>query len=345
MSFKWFYANKSNNDFIIRDPFYSNFLNLINGKKIELDCRLFIFGGLFLINGIYTGLYIDSIRNIIMLFGVMILMKKYETKRLLNFLLYILFIYIILTLVYIFLKPQYVLEYKIIFGKVFKRRVYTNIHYSGFAINLLLMYFISEVDKKKKIIKYIVILLLLWLGKLSPLLTLILIESLFFLKVDKIILKNKYFLKITVIIFTSLPFIMNYFYETLNDNLLRLFTNRDLLLRRSLEIYQSFSPFEKLIGLGDVEYNVASFTYHPHNQYMHIILMYGFIGFLMFLLMNLKIVDNIQKMNKNKSIFFKLFLSILLIMTSDDYHIFTLFTIIQLLYYKTYCKAIRTIKD
>ncbi|WP_320045958.1 hypothetical protein [uncultured Ilyobacter sp.] len=294
---------------------------------------------IFLINGIYNQLYNSSMRNIVFMLGTMAIIKNISYKKSLNYFFWVILMYIGLVFINININPEHIVEYKYIGNFVIKRRIYLNMHYSGLALNFLLLYFICEIKKKSFFIKFISIFGMLFLGKLSPILTIFLVELINYFGWEKGLLKKGVNLKIMIVFFNILPFFLLAILNYANEEILKLFTKRDLLYKNSYQIFKDYGFIEKMIGKGDIDYAVAPFTYHPHNQFLHILLMFGLLGFIGFLFMNLKIADNLleNKDTKEKKIYFKLLLALLIIMQLDDYLVWSVFSVIQLVYYKLYC--------
>ena len=313
--------------------FSLNLYFLLKRKNIKISKGIFlillitIFSLIFNINTL--GNYII---NIVLIFNIYILTKyrwNYVYKRI--------FLYAnIFNIINMFLYKYSTRIYgvpKVILGQELSKILVSQISvantsliaiYSLFSVNLI----------KNKLLKVFIMFLSISIviigGKFTTILALLmagiiyLLNSKLFILSSKKVLKN--FLKIMLTICFCSSFIFYYFILILNKllNISNLFSGRNELWVDYIN-YIYDNKFQILVGNGFFsDEKKISYLSHPHNQYLTIFYTLGILGFIIYYLFYLKVIDESIKIKKQYPNLFMILIVIIFEMCGDDYFILTI---------------------
>ncbi|WP_270671013.1 O-antigen ligase family protein, partial [Paraclostridium bifermentans] len=244
------------------------------------------------------------------------------------------------------ISPKF-LNYKNIHGIILPKHIFINSNIMEFSttaiLSLYLVFLALNIKNNRKLktsILIVNILLILYLGKLSVILTgvaSILIVGLIRF-ISKTLPNKKTYVILSIIMVATvaltgilLPHIIK------SPNLIKLFSGR-------LELWERFTSYftegglKALFGYGfvDPNLNIGKF-YHPHNQYITVLYTTGLFGYLAYIsiliyTLNKNIIFSIKhKIYSNLYIL----ISILILQVADDYFVLTSFplTICIIIYY------------
>lgn len=318
--------------------FSLNLYFLLKRKNIKISKDIF----LILLITVFSLIFnIDTlgnyIINIILIFNIYILTKyrwNYVYKRIFLyaniFNIINMFLYKYSTRIYG--VPKVILGYtlpKILVPQIWVASLSLIAVYSLFSINFI----------KNKLLKIFIVLLSLSLiivaGKFTTILALLiagiiyLLNSKFFLLSSKKMLK--YTLKAMLTICFCSPFIFYYFTIVYNEflstkvvDVSSLFSGRHLLWIDYIN-YIYDNKFQILVGNGFFsDEKKISYLSHPHNQYLTIFYTLGILGFIIYYLFYLKVIDESIKIKKQYSNLFMILIVIIFEMCADDYFILTI---------------------
>ena len=279
----------------------------------------------------------NYIINIILIFNIYILTRyrwNYVYKRIF---LYANIFNIINILLYkystrIYGVPKVILGYtlpKIWVSQIWVANLSLIAVYSLFSINLI----------KNKLLKIFIVFLNLSLiivaGKFTTILALLIAGTIYLLNSKFFLLSSKKMLKYTLkgmltICFCS-PFIFYYFTIVYNKflntkviDVSNLFSGRHLLWIDYIN-YIYNNKFQILVGNGFFsDEKKISYLSHPHNQYLTIFYTLGILGFIIYYLFYLKVIDESIKIKKQYPNLFMILIIIIFEMCGDDYFILTI---------------------
>ena len=279
----------------------------------------------------------NYIINIILIFNIYILTRyrwNYVYKRIF---LYANIFNIINILLYkystrIYGVPKVILGYtlpKIWLPQIWVANLSLIAVYSLFSINFI----------KNKLLKIFIVLLSLSLiilaGKFTTILALLIAGTIYLLNSKFFLLSSKKMLKYTLkgmltICFCS-PFIFYYFTIVYNKflntkviDVSNLFSGRHLLWIDYIN-YIYNNKFQILVGNGFFsDEKKISYLLHPHNQYLTIFYTLGILGFIIYYLFYLKVIDESIKIKKQYPNLFMILIIIIFEMCGDDYFILTI---------------------
>lgn len=201
--------------------------------------------------------------------------------------------------------------------------------YSLFSISLI----------KNKLLKLFIVFLSVSLiiiaGKFTTILALLIVGMIYLLNSKFFILSSKKMLKYTLKIMLTIcfcsPFIFYYFTLIFNKfldtkalDIPGLFSGRNLLWMDYIN-YIYNNKFQILVGNGFFsDEKKISYLSHPHNQYLTIFYILGILGFIVYYLFYLKVIDESIKIKKQYSNLFMILIVIIFEMCGDDYFILTI---------------------
>lgn len=318
--------------------FVSFFKIILKNHKINLYILLiivsFIFSNIFNLE--------DSSKYIINIFSLgacyyIVEYTKTINKSITDITLKILTAFTFFNFLLIIFLPGIEQNSKELFGLIISRN---NVKYLGLAIasinaGLTLIYLKKY---KNKYIRYLICIISLMViinsGKLSVILTLIMVKI---LKELSLKLPKKFSIKflkimITLFFFSSYIYLKIEVYLKKYINIERIFTGR-VVLWKDYSRYM-ISDGNLFFGNGFFENgkNISYLT-HPHNNYLSIVYTLGIVGGIVFLLFFFKIIEKTFK-NLNKQNDYKLMslLFIFFIMNTDDYFFITVYPIYNLIF-------------
>ena len=304
--------------------------------KISKDIFLILFITFFsLIFNISTlGNYII---NMVLVFNIYILTKyrwNYVYRRVF---LYANIFNIINTFLYkystrIYGVPKVILGYtlpKVLVPQIWVASLSLIAIYSLFSISLI----------KNKLLKLFIVFLSVSLiiiaGKFTTILALLIVGMIYLLNSKFFILSSKKMLKYTLktmlticfcspFIFYYFTLIFNKFLDTKALDIPGLFSGRNLLWMDYIN-YIYNNKFQILVGNGFFsDEKKISYLSHPHNQYLTIFYILGILGFIVYYLFYLKVIDESIKIKKQYSNLFMILIVIIFEMCGDDYFILTI---------------------
>ena len=201
--------------------------------------------------------------------------------------------------------------------------------YSLFSISLI----------KNKLLKLFIVFLSVSLiiiaGKFTTILALLIVGMIYLLTSKFFILSSKKMLKYTLktmlticfcspFIFYYFTLIFNKFLDTKALDIPGLFSGRNLLWMDYIN-YIYNNKFQILVGNGFFsDEKKISYLSHPHNQYLTIFYILGILGFIVYYLFYLKVIDESIKIKKQYSNLFMILIVIIFEMCGDDYFILTI---------------------
>ncbi|WP_339001888.1 hypothetical protein [Fusobacterium animalis] len=201
--------------------------------------------------------------------------------------------------------------------------------YSLFSISLI----------KNKLLKLFIVFLSVSLiiiaGKFTTILALLIVGMIYLLNSKFFILSSKKMLKYTLktmlticfcspFIFYYFTLIFNKFLDTKALDIPGLFSGRNLLWMDYIN-YIYNNKFQILVGNGFFsDEKKISYLSHPHNQYLTIFYILGILGFIVYYLFYLKVIDESIKIKKQYSNLFMILIVIIFEMCGDDYFILTI---------------------
>ena len=201
--------------------------------------------------------------------------------------------------------------------------------YSLFSISLI----------KNKLLKLFIVFLSVSLiiiaGKFTTILALLIVGMIYLLNSKFFILSSKKMLKYTLktmlticfcspFIFYYFTLIFNKFLDTKALDISGLFSGRNLLWIDYIN-YIYNNKFQILVGNGFFsDEKKISYLSHPHNQYLTIFYILGILGFIVYYLFYLKVIDESIKIKKQYSNLFMILIVIIFEMCGDDYFILTI---------------------
>ena len=201
--------------------------------------------------------------------------------------------------------------------------------YSLFSISLI----------KNKLLKLFIVFLSVSLiiiaGKFTTILALLIVGMIYLLNSKFFILSSKKMLKYTLktmlticfcspFIFYYFTLIFNKFLDTKALDIPGLFSGRNLLWMDYIN-YIYNNKFQILVGNGFFsDEKKISYLSHPHNQYLTIFYILGILGFIVYYLFYLKVIDESIKIKKQYSNLFMVLIVIIFEMCGDDYFILTI---------------------
>ncbi|WP_339014010.1 hypothetical protein LDK02_06315 [Fusobacterium animalis] len=201
--------------------------------------------------------------------------------------------------------------------------------YSLFSISLI----------KNKLLKLFIVFLSVSLiiiaGKFTTILALLIVGMIYLLNSKFFILSSKKMLKYTLktmlticfcspFIFYYFTLIFNKFLDTKALDIPGLFSGRNLLWIDYIN-YIYNNKFQILVGNGFFsDEKKISYLSHPHNQYLTIFYILGILGFIVYYLFYLKVIDESIKIKKQYSNLFMILIVIIFEMCGDDYFILTI---------------------
>lgn len=201
--------------------------------------------------------------------------------------------------------------------------------YSLFSISLI----------KNKLLKLFIVFLSVSLiiiaGKFTTILALLIVGMIYLLNSKFFILSSKKMLKYTLktmlticfcspFIFYYFTLIFNKFLDTKALDIPGLFSGRNLLWIDYIN-YIYNNKFQILVGNGFFsDEKKISYLSHPHNQYLTIFYILGILGFIVYYLFYLKVIDKSIKIKKQYSNLFMILIVIIFEMCGDDYFILTI---------------------
>mgnify|MGYP000941150231 CR=1 FL=1 len=201
--------------------------------------------------------------------------------------------------------------------------------YSLFSISLI----------KNKLLKLFIVFLSVSLiiiaGKFTTILALLIVGMIYLLNSKFFILSSKKMLKYTLktmlticfcspFIFYYFTLIFNKFLDTKALDIPGLFSGRNLLWMDYIN-YIYNNKFQILVGNGFFsDEKKISYLSHPHNQYLTIFYILGILGFIVYYLFYLKVIDKSIKIKKQYSNLFMILIVIIFEMCGDDYFILTI---------------------
>ena len=201
--------------------------------------------------------------------------------------------------------------------------------YSLFSISLI----------KNKLLKLFIVFLSVSLiiiaGKFTTILALLIAGMIYLLNSKFFILSSKKMLKYTLktmlticfcspFIFYYFTLIFNKFLDTKALDIPGLFSGRNLLWIDYIN-YIYNNKFQILVGNGFFsDEKKISYLSHPHNQYLTIFYILGILGFIVYYLFYLKVIDESIKIKRRYHNLFMILVVIILEMCGDDYFILTI---------------------
>lgn len=254
----------------------------------------------------------------------------------------------IFNFIYMLSQPFTITRTKKILGLSINLRMSENVVFSRSAIialiGFILFYKLKPVNFKQRVVKlagiFINIFTIVFLGKLSTLLTLfiVIISG----EVVKLI-RNKRLYKLIAMVITGVTFSLGFFMPTIinicikyNINYRMIFSGREELWGKYLNHFKEAPIINKLFGgiyirtMNEVGGEIIK---HPHNQYLTILVSVGLIGLVLYMILFYKAYYNALLYRDIQG--FMILLSINLIGITDDY-IFLTVIIIDSFYYIYY---------
>lgn len=274
-----------------------------------------------------------AIMNIFTVFGIYYLIETDATYIINRLSIYIILISIVNLLIYLVFPPDYI-SMKIIAGFTLTRIQLDFLPLSITSILALLSFILSENLKSKTLmylVKFMNIILIIKLGKLSVIFTL------FFVYILAVLLKylypiiNKHFLnsmlKVFYILLFFTAFLLVIFKSSIDPKILILFTFRDIIYTDFINYTLTHGSIMYGNGFIANSVNVSSLSStNPHNQALGIFFNLGIFGVLIFLLTFLKVLKNtLNTLRNGDNIPFKVFFSLSLLMSMDSYFLLTVF--------------------
>ena len=303
-------------------------------KYILLMILAFILSSVFNLREIQK--YMINICSLVSCYYIVEYTKKIN-KSITDIILKILTGFTLLNFLLIVFLPGIEQNSKELFGLIISRNT---VKYLGLAIasinaGLTLIYLKSY---KNKYIKYIVctisLIVIFNSGKLSVILTLILVKILkeLFLKLPKKI--SIKFIQVMITLF----FFSSYIYLGI-ENYLKKYINIEKIFTGRVVLWKDYSKYvindgNLFFGNGFFE-NGKNISYlaHPHNNYLSIIYTLGIFGGVIFLLYFFKIIEKtFEDLNKQNDYKLMCLLFIFFIMNTDDYFLITVYPIYNLIF-------------
>lgn len=266
-----------------------------------------------------------------------------KNKNITDIILRILTIVTIFNFLLIVFLPGVEQNPKEVFGIVISRN---NVKYLGLAIasinaGLVLTCIKNYKNKYTRFLIFLIsLIVILNSGKLSVILTLILVKILkeLFLKLPKILSIKIFQIMITIF------FLGNYIYLKI-ENYLKEYINTEKILTGRVILWKDYTEYiinkgNLFLGNGFFESGKKiSYLTHPHNNYLSIIYTLGIFGGVIFLLFFLKIVKKMfENLNNQNDYKLTCLLFIFFIMNTDDYFLITVYPIYNLVFIDTLLK-------
>jgi len=313
--------------------FFIQFLIYLKKENFKINMYLLIVFSSLIISIVMSGKYFYySLVNLLVISAIYYIVE-FDFKYLLDRLRIYIFISTAVNFYFYFtLKPDYS-GAKVVSGILIERVQLDFLPLSITSILALLTFVLSDSLRSKLLVytlKFMSILLIIHLGKLSVIATLLLTYSSFFLlklfynKTTKYYMNTIYIgIYVLIYIFVFLLFI---FGDSMPPEIIQLLTLRD-------QIYSAFIQYSLdnntiLFGNGYINNftYITDLTTSAHNQYLNIFFILGIFGYIVFIIFFIKILLNtLHGVEKGSYMPFKVFFSISLLMTMDNYFILTVF--------------------
>lgn len=326
-------------------------LYLIIKKKQHINKFIFAFA----IYHFIPCLLMDNLLDIVYMLSYIILIItislyiSYMKEKSIKMVYLVVVILSVFNFIYILSQPFKIARTKIIFGLSINLRMSENVVFSRTAIVALIAFIIfyklKPINIKQKLFKIVGIgvniFTILFLGKLSTLLTLAIIIMLGEIVKE---IKSKKIYKIislsltmgTFFISFLMPYIIN-FSVKYNLNYRLIFSGREELWIKYISYFSELPLLNKLFGgtyvrtMNQIGNEIIK---HPHNQYLTILVSVGLIGIVIYMILFYKAYYNCLCNNDIQG--FMILLSINLIGITDDY-IFLTVMIIDSFYFLYHC--------
>lgn len=308
---------------ILTIGFFFLLILLINGKikiskSVTTICIILLISGFF--NMDYFIKYLLNISNIILLDN---LIKNNKSSS--NFIIIYksIFTYFILSFLLLFLSDYTFSTSKFIFGLELKKRIINNFNISNYSLSLGYLFFLIPVSENKNfkfLLKTILLLCVIYLGKLSVVLAILIA-----LIVARLKTRTNTLSFVIILGISSLsPFLVKLFYLFFeNNNLSQLFAGRNVLWLDFCNYIINQDIYSLLFGNGFYSSHKISYEPHPHNQYLSVLFIGGLFLFYYYHKFLYTIYKRVSFSNAKEH--FVLLLFLVIVQATDDYFILTIY--------------------